>query len=97
MRRIDIVLFDLDDTLHDDTYAYQSAAEEVAREVAAEQGVDALALKDAYIAQAEGFWSRLARTTSSVSSRPACEPVANGARQRRRGRRGAGRAQRAAL
>ena len=59
MRRIDLALFDLDDTLHDDTAAYQSAAEEVAREVAAEHGIDALALKAAYIAQAEGFWSRL--------------------------------------
>jgi putative hydrolase of the HAD superfamily len=58
-RRIDAVLFDLDDTLHDDTLAYQSAAEEVAHEVAAEHGVDALALKAAYIAQAEGFWKRL--------------------------------------
>ncbi|MFZ0032716.1 MAG: HAD family hydrolase [Candidatus Cybelea sp.] len=59
MRRIEIVLFDLDDTLHDDTYAYHNAAEEVAREVAAEHGIDALALKDAYIAAAEGFWHRL--------------------------------------
>jgi putative hydrolase of the HAD superfamily len=58
-RRIDLVLFDLDDTLHDDTYAYQSAAEEVAREIAAEHGIDALALKAAYIAEAEGFWKRL--------------------------------------
>jgi len=58
-REIRAVLFDLDDTLHDDTLAYTSAAEEVAREVAAEHGIDALALKDAYIAQAEGFWSRL--------------------------------------
>jgi putative hydrolase of the HAD superfamily len=58
-RRIEAVLFDLDDTLHDDTYAYHSAAEEVAREVAAEHGIDALALKDAYIAEAEGFWHRL--------------------------------------
>ena len=58
-RRIEIVLFDLDDTLHDDTYAYHNAAEEVAREVAAEHGVDAIALKAAYIAQAEGFWHRL--------------------------------------
>jgi putative hydrolase of the HAD superfamily len=54
-----LVLFDLDDTLHDDTYAYHSAAEEVAREVAAEHGIDALALKDAYVAEAEGFWHRL--------------------------------------
>jgi putative hydrolase of the HAD superfamily len=53
------VLFDLDDTLHDDTLAYQSAAEEVALEVAAEHGIDALALKAAYISQAEGFWKRL--------------------------------------
>lgn len=49
----------MDDTLHDDTYAYHSAAEEVAREVAAEHGIDALALKAAYISEAEGFWHRL--------------------------------------
>jgi putative hydrolase of the HAD superfamily len=53
------VLFDLDDTLHDDTFAYRTAAEEVAREVAAEHNIDALALKEAYIAEAEGFWKRL--------------------------------------
>lgn len=53
------VLFDLDDTLHDDTYAYTNAAEAVAREIAAEHGIDALAFKAAYIAEAEGFWSRL--------------------------------------
>ncbi|MEO6836481.1 MAG: HAD-IA family hydrolase [Candidatus Tumulicola sp.] len=58
-RRIGIVLFDLDDTLHDDTRAYQSAAHEVAGELAAEHGIDALALKAAYIAAAEGFWKRL--------------------------------------
>ncbi|MDQ6826454.1 MAG: HAD family hydrolase [Candidatus Eremiobacteraeota bacterium] len=54
------VLFDLDDTLHDDTLAYRSGAEEVARKVAAEHNIDGLALKDAYVAQAEGFWERLA-------------------------------------
>ncbi len=59
MRRIEAVLFDLDDTLHDDTRAFHGAAEEVAHEVAAEHGVDALALKRAYIAEAEGFWHRL--------------------------------------
>ena len=58
-RELRAVLFDLDDTLHDDTFAYHNAAEEVAREVAAEHGIDALALKDAYIAEAEGFWHRL--------------------------------------
>lgn len=56
---IETVLFDLDDTLHDDTYAFTTAAEEVAREVEAEHGIDALALKAAYIAEAEGFWHRL--------------------------------------
>lgn len=59
MRKLQAVLFDLDDTLHDDTLAFTSAAEEVAREVAAEHGVDALGLKDAYVAEAEGFWKRL--------------------------------------
>ena len=66
MRRIDLVLFDLDDTLHDDTFAYQSAAEEVAREVAAEHGVDAIALKAAYVAEAEGFWQRLSPSDLKV-------------------------------
>ena len=65
-RDLAIVLFDLDDTLHDDTYAYRSAAEEVAREIAAEHGVDALALKDAYIAEAEGFWHRLSPADLNV-------------------------------
>lgn len=59
MNEIRAVLFDLDDTLHDDTYAFTTAAEEVAAEVAAEHGIDALALKHAYIAEAEGFWHRL--------------------------------------
>jgi HAD superfamily hydrolase (TIGR01549 family) len=59
LRHLEVVLFDLDDTLHDDTHAYSSAAEEVAREVAAEHGIDALALKAAYITESEGFWHRL--------------------------------------
>jgi len=58
-RKLEVVLFDLDDTLHDDTYAFTSAAEEVAREIALEHGVDAFALKRAYVAEAEGFWHRL--------------------------------------
>ncbi len=62
MRELEVVLFDLDDTLHDDTRAFHGAAEEVAREVAAEHGVDALALKEAYIAEANGFWHRLSAT-----------------------------------
>jgi putative hydrolase of the HAD superfamily len=65
-RAIEAVLFDLDDTLHDDTLAYQSAAEDVAHEIAAEHGVDALELKAAYIAQAEGFWKRLSPEAFAV-------------------------------
>jgi putative hydrolase of the HAD superfamily len=60
-RTLAVVLFDLDDTLHDDNAAFHGAAEEVAREVAAEHGIDALALKQAYVSEAEGFWHRLTR------------------------------------
>ncbi|GAC1660051.1 MAG: hypothetical protein NVS4B13_07190 [Candidatus Elarobacter sp.] len=59
MRAIDTVLFDLDDTLHDDTTAYLSAARRVADVVAAERGIDAQALVQAYESQAMAFWSAL--------------------------------------
>jgi putative hydrolase of the HAD superfamily len=59
MREIDTVLFDLDDTLHDDTTAYLSAARSVADTVARERGIDAQALVDAYEAAATAFWSAL--------------------------------------
>jgi len=54
------VLFDLDDTLHDDTATYRRAAERVAMDIAAECGVDAPRLLDAYVEQAEAFWKNLA-------------------------------------
>src|SRR5579862_8444596 len=53
MRRLDTVLFDLDDTLHDDTACYRGAAEQVAQEIAAAHAIDALALKAAYVMEAE--------------------------------------------
>ena len=59
MRAIDTVLFDLDDTLHDDTAAYRAAARSVARDVARERGIDAQALADAYERAATAFWSAL--------------------------------------
>jgi HAD superfamily hydrolase (TIGR01549 family) len=59
MRRLDTVLFDLDDTLHDDTACYRGAAEQVAQEIAAAHAIDALALKAAYVMEAESFWQRL--------------------------------------
>ncbi len=54
------ILFDLDDTLHDDTATYRRAAELVSRDVAAETGVDGAALFAAYVKQAEAFWINLA-------------------------------------
>lgn len=59
MSTLDTVLFDLDDTLHDDTASYRGAAEQVAHEIAAEHAIDALALKAAYVNEAESFWQRL--------------------------------------
>jgi putative hydrolase of the HAD superfamily len=58
-RTIDTVLFDLDDTLHDDTTAYRNAALEVARMVGRERGIDPRALADAYDGAAMEFWAEL--------------------------------------
>jgi HAD superfamily hydrolase (TIGR01549 family) len=58
---IDAVLFDLDDTLHDDTAAFEGAANDVAHEVAAEYGIDAGELASAYVRRAGDFWKRLSR------------------------------------
>ncbi len=59
MRIIDTVLFDLDDTLHDDTAAYQEAARLVAVDVARERPIDPAALLAAYVAEASAFWKKL--------------------------------------
>jgi len=53
------VLFDLDDTLHDDTLTYRRAAERVARDVASAHGTDPAQLVAAYVAQADAFWQGL--------------------------------------
>jgi len=60
-RTIDTVLFDLDDTLLDDSAAYKAAARRVAGEVAAERGVDAGRLFTMYVAEANGFWKKLSQ------------------------------------
>ncbi|GAC1523513.1 MAG: HAD family hydrolase [Vulcanimicrobiaceae bacterium] len=57
------VIFDLDDTLHDDTATYRGAAERVAADIARERGADADALFAAYVRQAERFWSGLNAAT----------------------------------
>ena len=59
MRAIDTVLFDLDDTLHDDTAAYRAAARSVAETIAQDRGIDGQALADAYERAAMAFWSSL--------------------------------------
>ena len=59
MREIDTVLFDLDDTLHDDTTAYLAAARSVAETIAVERGIDPGTLVDAYERAAMRFWSSL--------------------------------------
>ena len=56
---IDAVLFDLDDTLHDDTRAYQAAARDVAEEIAAEFRVDAQTIFDTYVDRASQYWREL--------------------------------------
>ena len=60
-RTIDTVLFDLDDTLLDDSSAYKRAARRVAGELAAERGVDPGRLFTEYVAQANGFWQKLSQ------------------------------------
>jgi putative hydrolase of the HAD superfamily len=59
VRTVDTILFDLDDTLHDDTAAYQKAALLVARDVAREHPIDPHALLAAYVAEASAFWKKL--------------------------------------
>jgi putative hydrolase of the HAD superfamily len=58
-RTLEVVLFDLDDTLHDDSAAYKRAARRIAERVAAQRGIDAERLLAAYIAQASSFWKKL--------------------------------------
>ncbi|MGH7706587.1 MAG: HAD family hydrolase [Vulcanimicrobiaceae bacterium] len=66
------VLFDLDDTLHDDTQTYRRAARRVVDDLSREGAVDAEALFLAYVAQAERFWKSLTAellTESMVATR----------------------------
>lgn len=75
MRRLETVLFDLDDTLHDDTASYRAAAEQVAEEIAAAHAIDALALKAAYVNEAESFWQRLSPDDLSMKLAPLREQM----------------------
>jgi putative hydrolase of the HAD superfamily len=66
-RAIDTVLFDLDDTLHDDSTAYKKAALRVAEDVAAGRGIDAETLFRAYVAEANAFWKKLSQEHLTMS------------------------------
>lgn len=59
MRATETVLFDLDDTLHDDTAAYRVTARRVASFAADRFGVDACEVAQAYLAEVEGFYEAL--------------------------------------
>ena len=54
--RFAAALFDLDDTLHDDTRAYRHAAQAAAADGASATGVDASELYEAYVRRADTFW-----------------------------------------
>lgn len=60
---LEAVIFDLDDTLHDDTATYRRAAERVAHDIASQRGVPHGPLFEAYVEAAERFWSRLDAAT----------------------------------
>lgn len=55
-RRINTVLFDLDDTLHDDTLTVVEAARESAEMLCAGRSIDATALRDTFIRVLFSFW-----------------------------------------
>src|SRR5579872_3122976 len=59
LRDLAAVIFDLDDTLHDDTYAYQTAALEVAQEIAGAEAIDPVVLCSAYVEHAQRLWQTL--------------------------------------
>jgi len=60
---LEAVIFDLDDTLHDDTATYHGAAKRVAQDVARASGVSAGVLFAAYVAHSERFWGGLSTAT----------------------------------
>jgi len=66
LRPLRAVLFDLDDTLHDDTRAYHAAARRVAQALADEYAIEAERAFEAYVAQAERFWKTLSVETMKV-------------------------------
>lgn len=60
--RIDAVLFDLDDTLHDNYGLIHRTAQRVAEELSEQCTIDARLFADAYFASGEEYWERIRRT-----------------------------------
>ncbi|MGA3036781.1 MAG: HAD family hydrolase [Vulcanimicrobiaceae bacterium] len=59
IRDLGAVVFDLDDTLHNDTHAYQSAACDVAEEIGKAHNVSAQTIFDSYIEHTSRYWRAL--------------------------------------
>ena len=59
MDRITTIIFDLDDTLHDDSTSFHRAALYVAQQVADRYDIDPHKLGQQYIEQAQAFWQEL--------------------------------------
>ena len=68
MRTIDTVLFDLDDTLHDDTAAYQTAVRRVAADLARSHGIDAAVVFDANAPLSTPTWTNTIDNTSNAQT-----------------------------
>lgn len=58
MNRLQAVLFDLDDTLHDDTLTFTRAARDVASAIADVVNIEPGRLAHAFITELESFWQR---------------------------------------
>jgi putative hydrolase of the HAD superfamily len=66
MRLVNTILFDLDDTLHDDSRAYRAAARMAADDVARSHGIVADVLARAYDREVARFWGNLTAEHLSV-------------------------------
>jgi HAD superfamily hydrolase (TIGR01549 family) len=66
MRTVDTVLFDLDDTLHDDSRAYRAAARLAANDVARSHGIASDVLATAYDREVARFWGNLTAEHLSI-------------------------------
>jgi len=66
MRTVNTVLFDLDDTLHDDSRAYRTAARMAADDVARAHGIASDVLAHAYDREVARFWGNLTAAQLSV-------------------------------